>query len=231
VKEIHALLAYQMKRDKVRVGSMSLEIESLDDLNRTIDQVFEILEKEGRPELLEKLCPYFGVVWPSALALAQWLAETASSEIQGREILELGCGLAIPSLVASRRGARVTATDFHPEVPRFLAQNRILNGAPVEYIEADWMQEVTPALEGRSFDLVVGSDILYERHYAAPVAQAFARYAKPGATLLLADPGRPYLQAFDQEMKKLGLTPETRILKVQTPETREIFLLEVRKPA
>ncbi len=225
-QDLHALLKYEMRREKVRAGAFTLEIEALDNLNRTIDQVFELLAKQGRPELLERLCPYFGVIWPSALALARWLAEIPSSQMMGRTVLELGCGLALPSLIAARRGAQATATDFHPEVPRFLSVNRLLNGAPVEYVEADWLKDSCPELEGRTFDLVVGSDILYERHYAAPVARAFAQYGKPGATLLLADPGRPYLQAFHDEMKRLGLGLETRILKIDAPEPREIFLLE-----
>jgi 2-polyprenyl-3-methyl-5-hydroxy-6-metoxy-1,4-benzoquinol methylase len=107
----------------------SIQLELLENLNATIDQVFEILEKEGRPELLEVLCPYFGVVWPSARALTEVLSRGQFID-PGMRTLEVGCGLAIPALTLARNGIPVEATDYHPEVPRFLERNRLLNEIP-----------------------------------------------------------------------------------------------------
>lgn len=223
-KNLHSRLTYKTRRERLRLGGFELEIETLDSLNETIDQVFDLLLREGRPELLERLCPYFGVIWPSAFALGKRLAEVPSSQVLGTELIELGCGLAIPSLVAARRGARVTAADFHPEVPRFLESNRRLNGAPLRYLEVDWLQGAD--LPQQTYDWVIGSDILYEAHYAEPVARAFSRLVKPGGRIMLADPGRPYLQLFHDEMRKLGISLETSIEIVEAPEKREIFILE-----
>jgi predicted nicotinamide N-methyase len=222
---------YHVKRQTLEVGGSVLDIETLDNLNDTIDQVFAILEKDGRPELLEKLCPYFGVIWPSAMALSLAIARMPDAEIRGLRILELGCGLALPSLLAASRGARCVATDFHPEVPRFLESNCRLNGVEVEYVPANWMApEGSETLASRGFDLVMGSDILYERHYARPVAEAFRRFAPSGSGIRvwLADPGRPYLQAFHDAMRSVGLPIETEILRAPGPDPREIFLLTSR---
>lgn len=220
-----------MRIEKLRVGPFSLELEVLANLDETIDQVFRILENEGHPELLERLCPYFGVIWPAGLGLARWIAEVAHSELVGKSILELGCGLALPSLVASKRGARATAADFHPEVPRFLEVNKRRVGAPVEYIEADWMTSSQTALGARRFDWVVASDVLYERHYPEAVARAFHRHAAPGASLVLTDPGRPALQAFHDAALALGMEFQTRVVSVPEGKTaRDIFVLESQFP-
>ena len=223
-------IRYALERQKVELGhGLTLDIEALGDLNQTIDQVFELLEREGRSEMLERLCPYFGVIWPSALAVTCELAKLPGSALQGISILEFGCGLALPSLFAATRGARVIASDSHPEVPRFLERNRELNppqlGGSLEYRACDWMSPDSAPLG--SFDRVIATDVLYERHYAAPVAGALARATRPGGTIWLADPGRPYLQSFADEMKALGLHATTRILP--TPPgagVKEVFLLE-----
>ena len=53
--------------------------------------------------------PLFGMCWPSGMALAARLAQRDVRA--GERILEIGCGLALPSLVAHRRGADITASD------------------------------------------------------------------------------------------------------------------------
>src|SRR4051812_16113062 len=76
-------LNYRLKRQIETIDSsaatpLTIEIECLENLNETIDQMFELLQKSGHQELLEELCPYFGVIWPSARALARHLVSQAS---------------------------------------------------------------------------------------------------------------------------------------------------------
>lgn len=211
-------------------GRIQLRIESLENLNDTIDRLFELLEKEGRPELLETLCPYFGVVWPSARALSRVLAEVDSHALARKSVLEVGCGLAIPSLVACKRGAFVTASDFHPDIQAFLARNLEHNGLTgrMKYIHQDWAQGTEgPGAAGVRYDWVVGSDILYERQHPAPVARALTAAVAPGGRIVVTDPGRPYLQAFTDEMHALGFEAEMSSVTVpDVPAPRDIYVLE-----
>ena len=59
------------------------------------------------------------VVWGPALALSQYMTEKQSpvaNWIQGKKVLELGCGVGLPSMVAHRLGAdAVLATDFRTQ--------------------------------------------------------------------------------------------------------------------
>lgn len=225
-----------------RFGAVELSVETLADLDAAVDALLARADEEearrqraGDERLARDLCPYFGVVWPAARALAGELARRGP-ELAGRSVLELGCGLALPALVAARLGARVTATDLHPEVPGFLARNLALNGLgpeAVEYLELDWR---TAGL-ARRFELVVGSDILYEAGHPAPVARALAAHVAPGGRILLADPARAYLQPCLDELARLGFEAALEVVAVADPSldragdthTREVFLIECER--
>src|SRR3954467_6625421 len=58
------------------------------------------------------LMPYWSVLWRSGVALGR---ELADSQLRGMRVVELGCGLGVPSLVAALAGAAVLATDESDE--------------------------------------------------------------------------------------------------------------------
>lgn len=143
--------------------------------------------------------PLFGVVWPAGLALA---VEMSRFPIAGKSILELGCGIGLTSLVLARRGADITACDYHPLAAEFLRQNAELNGlAPITFHTASWLGP-NPLL-GR-FDLIIGSDLLYERDHAPLLAGFIGHHANTAAQVLLADPGRGYVKPFSALLATQG---------------------------
>ena len=117
-------------------------------------------------------------MWPSGLALARALPE----RLDGRRVVDLGCGLGVPALAAAARGAEVTAVDWAADAIALLAENAKRNHVELELVHADWR-----SFSG-SFDLVLGADLLYERRNADALLEAL-----PGLALevLLAEPGRP----------------------------------------
>lgn len=147
----------------------------------------------------------FGHVWPCGRLLADTMADYA---IDGRRVLEIGCGLGLASLVLHRRGADVTASDCHPLAEVFLAYNAALNAlTAVRYRMLPWALE-HQAL-GR-FDLIIGSDVLYERGQAELLAAFLARHAKPACEVLIADPGRGNGGAFSRALAAQGYTCSER---------------------
>lgn len=166
--------------------------------------------------------PMFGVLWPSGVQLA---ARLALRPVHASErILEIGCGLGLASLVAHRRGADVTASDRHPLAGAFLAENLLLNRlGPMKFRRQDWEdapedasedpRQPTAAVRGAAaappdgdgrFELIVGSDLLYERDARGLLAGFIARHAAPGGEVLIVDPDRANRSAFNRRMAAEG---------------------------
>lgn len=148
--------------------------------------------------------PLFGLLWPSAARLAACIA--ARVLVANERILEIGCGLALPSLVAHRRGADVTASDRHPLTAGFLRHNLRLNRLqPMKYRFANWSRAAGPLepLAG-GFDLIIGSDVLYERDDRGDLAAMIERNARPVAEIWIVDPDRGNRGPFNRRMRSYG---------------------------
>jgi predicted nicotinamide N-methyase len=145
----------------------------------------------------EEFLPYWAELWPSGLALARHLA---GLELGGLRVLELGCGLGLPSLVAALRGAHVLATDWADEAIELLRRNAERNGVSLRLARVRW-SEPEPLLRAAPWDIVLGADLLYEQRNAEQLAALLPRLA---GEVLLAEPGRPYakqfLERFDTEL-------------------------------
>jgi predicted nicotinamide N-methyase len=149
------------------------------------------------------LASYWSVLWRSGVALARELDGVA---LRGLRVVELGCGLAVPSIAAARAGAAVLATDACAEALELVARNARANGVRVEAATVNWAEP--DELVGRApFDLVLAADVLYERASVAALLSLLPRLA-PEAWL--ADPGRPAADAFIEQAGRRW-TVETRV--------------------
>ena len=133
--------------------------------------------------------PYWAELWPSGVALARAIA---GRSLKGARVLELGCGLGLPSIVAALGGAHVLATDWSPDAVEVAARNAERNGAEVETALAAW-GTASVLVDAAPWDLVLGADLLYERRN---VDQLLALLPRLGDDLLLTEPGRPFESTF-----------------------------------
>jgi len=148
----------------------------------------------------------FGQLWPAGRMLAQAMDRF---DIAGKRILELGCGIGLASLVLQRRGADVVASDVHPLAEVFLAYNAALNDLPaVPFRHIHWDLD-TPNLG--MFDVIIASDVLYERGHAELIAGMVERHALPVAEVLVADPGRGKSARFTGILAERGFGVETEL--------------------
>ncbi len=229
-------LQYELTPVVVEAHGQTLNLVALADVERAIDQVFNWLDASGRDaNEIERLAPYFGAVWPSALALTDYLLhEKNVKNLVGTRVLELGCGLAIPSMMAARSGADVSAMDNHPDVPRFLQVN-VQQNEPLSlrFIASSEPQSANSIEMNRhSFDLIMASDILYEARLAEHFANEITAYSKPSATAIIADPGRPHVDTFIHAMTLRGwkyeLIKQSHPINIATvlPPPVEILVLK-----
>lgn len=187
-------------RHAVTVGDVTLTMETPPDLDALLDQA-----AANDPQAVDAI-PYYAILWPAAHGLARHLWEHRS-EIRCQRVIELGCGLGLPSILAARLGANVLATDFHPETGPWLLRNAALNGVSLNYQQLDWNSFLLPALQLNSLqpnDLILGSDLLYERRHIPALVCAIERLCAPGGHAVIADPGRDNLQLFVSSMEKSG---------------------------
>lgn len=239
-------IAYRLRELCEPVGELSLPIVLLASMDEVLDDLVRLGEHGVSAAEILALTPYFGTLWPSGRGLARWLARRDSDHqgcLSGQVVLELGCGLALPSLVAARLGARVIATDSHPDVPGFLECNAARAGVTIAYQQLDWRApaqlDALRELHG-PFDLVLGSDLLYEADLATTLGPALAQLCGPHTRVLLADPGRPHLQEAVNVIEANGFTTRLEIAAAPAsvdpavhgtrgPALQDLFLLELAR--
>ncbi len=186
---------YQVKTETLLLDGTPWQIRSLIDNQQYADP----LNTSGDIGIPPAGWSLFGQVWPSARVLALAMQ---TYPLRGQRILEIGAGLALTSLVLHRRGADVTVSDWHPLTETFLAENLRLNGlGPLRYQAGNWA--ATNPWLGR-FDLILGSDLLYERQQPAQLAGFIDRHAAAGCEVIVVDPDRGNRAAFGHEMAALG---------------------------
>jgi len=155
------------------------------------DGVLSVLRPRDAEALLdehafeqEEYLPYWAELWPSGVALARRVSARA---LRGARVLELGCGLGLPSLAAARAGGRVLATDWSPQAVELLEENAARNDVALETAIAAW-DGAGDLIARAPWDLVLAADVLYERRNVPLLLDLLPRL---GAEVWLADPRRP----------------------------------------
>lgn len=152
--------------------------------------------------------PLFGQIWPMSKILARVMIR---EQFGKKRILEIGCGIGLPSLVVKQLGGNITASDYHPLAQSFLIENTALNLlAPIRFRAGNWN---TPNLNLGKFDLIIGSDILYEYQHIGLISSFVDHHASSRVNIVIVDPGRGSHRAFAREMKRLGYTHSWSDLK------------------
>jgi ETFB lysine methyltransferase len=202
--------------DGVRVKYQTLEVGRFDIHLCTLRDKQQFSDPHGAADALgisSATWSMFGVVWDSSRVLANFMLDF---EVRGKRILEVGCGVGLTSLMLKQRKLDITATDHHPEAREQLNKNSLLNNdEKIPFVRSSWKDEHNGL---GKFDVIIGSDLLYDRFHLKTLASFLERHAKPHAQIILVDPGRGECARFSKLLVAQGfndlpyLQPEAEYL-------------------
>ena len=161
----------------------------------------------------DEYMPYWAELWPSALMLGQAIAQYVWSE--GLEVLEVGCGLGLPGVVALALGMEVIFSDYDVAALEFAARNANQNGFDrFQTLPLDW--RCPP--DGLSVPLMLAADVIYEARNIHPLIALMAAVLPAEGECWLSDPDRPHKDQFQAALVDAGFEFEAMPHRLVRPD-------------
>jgi len=196
--------SYDTVLQNLEFDTLSIELLRVADVDTLLDRLPKI---QFRPD--ERL-PYWADLWPSSVALAKYLWEAV--DLRGVEVLELGCGLGLVGIMASRKGGMVTLTDYEADALAFTRYNLCRNGCQQAIVRhLDWH---APTLD-RTYAVIIASDVLYERANFHPLLHILQSALGTTGCFILAEPNRPVARDFFRLLRDHGFQYERSTASVK----------------
>lgn len=203
---------------------------------RSSNRVWTFLRPENPEEILDKLTveefnkdeflPYWAEHWPASEILFEYInehpVEPAASSMR---ICELGSGLGIIASALCAAKGPVCATDISFESCRYAYANIALYTPHVMVTCCDWRK---PPFKCQ-FDMIVGSDILYEPRWVEPVFLFLKNHLKSNGTALIADPQRAQWNQFKELMLSNGFALSESVKKTASSGKTEVEIVTLVK--
>jgi len=141
--------------------------------------------------------PLWARIWPASIVLAEVVASMPAEH--RRKWIEIGGGLGQVSIAAAACGHRITFSEANPHAMEFARASAELNGLPqLPVVQLDWSRRSVPG----TFDVVIGSELVYRDADIVPLQQLFTRLLKPAGEVILAGEVRRVSEGFFRRMKE-----------------------------
>lgn len=198
---------------RLELGALTLELE----------QVAELSEL-ARTSLAQGTDPYWAYLWPSAKALAAVIAQLP--DLEGRRVVDLGCGLGAVGLTAAAKGANVLLVDVREEALELAQRNAARNRLEVETRRFDFTE---PPADLGTFDGVVAADVFYEDGMLRSVIRFVKKHLAPDGLAMITDPMRIAEGGVSGACRLHGLEAIDTILKPGRTLTGGVVLYEIQR--
>ena len=131
-------------------------------------------------DMLDKF-PLWAKLWKASWILADFLAQKKVKADE--QLLEIGGGLGLVSIVGFATGHRMTMTEYNPDALQFAQANAHLNHcAQLPIVRLDWNRPNLPV----SFDTILAAEVSYRSQDFAPLFNLFQSCLAPGGEIILA---------------------------------------------
>jgi ETFB lysine methyltransferase len=200
VRELRGMLeaSFPLQQFALQVGEITLSVTTAEDMQELINRITE------EEFIKDERFPYWAEVWHSAIALGEYLQERPDL-VRGKHAHEIGCGLGVPGMIAASLGARVSFSDYEEPARRLVELNYLSNALPqpTDIFHLDFREPPQ-----RTWDVILSSDVIYERRFVEPLATCLDAITAPDGIILLAEPDRDIAVPFFHRLKDLGFTYE-----------------------
>ena len=161
--------------------------------------------------------PLWTKIWEASLVMAEYLAGITVDP--KKRFLEIGSGMGIAGIVASSFGHDITLTEYNTNALNFARanaeKNRIDTDSTLKIVRLDWNE---PILE-ETYDLIFGSEIIYNDRDYQPILRLFEKFLKPGGKIILAERVRKTsIEFFKQISKIFDIQAKKKILRSEDGE-------------
>lgn len=132
--------------------------------------------------------PYWAFAWAGGQALARYILDHPH-EVQGKRVFDFASGSGLVAIAAAMAGATsVIANDIDPFALTAIALNADANGVSLAVESRDIIGQPLA-----NDDVLLAGDVCYEQPMADRTIAWLRDRASAGQSVLLGDPGRPYL--------------------------------------
>jgi predicted nicotinamide N-methyase len=152
------------------------------------DDLFALWEAWEAESRADCATPFWAAVWPAAGVLARHIQHHRSL-VEGKTVLDIGCGGGVVCIAAARAGAcRVIANDIDPVALAIAWRNFAANEVEVEIHSQNVAEEEFPI----TAEIILVADMFYHRSASTSLLAYLHRARRNGSTVLIADSHRPF---------------------------------------
>lgn len=142
-------------------------------------------------------------LWGPSVTLSQYLISHHPEMVRNKRVMEIGCGLALPSLVAYKLGAsHVVSTDFRQATLDHVRYHSDQNRCQLDVLQIDWEQSEKKMTDLEP-DIILAADVVYGLALVPALVRTIERYLPSYATLIICmKDGREGIDEFRYLMKQ-----------------------------
>lgn len=181
---------------KLKIEKREFELYRIKDIDTLFSKLLN--KSPGDIDVTDERMPYWADVWPSAIALAQYLMRNKKL-VESKNVIELGCGLGLPGMVAASLGAKVIMSDYLDEALAFAKLNWEHNlDLPFVSEKIDWRS----VDDTKQYDVILASDVAYESRSFKPLIAAMKNLLRKDGVILISEPNRKFASPFIELLSK-----------------------------
>jgi predicted nicotinamide N-methyase len=181
---------------KLKIEKREFELYRIKDIDTLFSKLLNKLP--GDIDVTDERMPYWADVWPSAIALAQYLMRNKVL-VASKDVIELGCGLGLPGMVAASLDAKMIMSDYLDEAIAFAKLNWEHNlDLPFTSEKIDWRS----VDDTKQYDVILASDVAYESRSFRPLIVAMKNLLKKDGVILISEPNRKFASPFIELLSK-----------------------------